>query len=78
MDKKTAEKLWREYPNHVPLKVAAPFFGVSPRQLSWLVAEGREPFASVGGNIGARQRYIRIYTEPLISLLCSRDYGEEE
>ena len=59
----------REYPNHVPLKVAAAFFGVSPRQLSWLIAEGREPFASIGANIGTRQRYIRIYTEPLIRYL---------
>ena len=46
MDKKTTNKLRQEYPNHVPLKVAASFFGVSPRQLSWLIAEGREPFAS--------------------------------
>lgn len=73
MDKKTAERLRREYPNHVPLKVAAPFFGVSPRQLSWLVAEGREPFASVGGNIGTRQRYVRIYTELLIRLLSNEE-----
>ena len=78
MDRKTAERLRREYPNHVPVDVAASFLGVSPRQLSWLVAEGREPFASIGANIGARQRYIRIYTEPLISLLCSRDYDEDE
>lgn len=78
MDKKTAERLRREYPNHVPIDVAASFLGVSSRQLSWLVAEGREPFASIGANIGVRQRYIRIYTEPLISLLCSRDYDEEE
>lgn len=78
MDKKTAERLRREYPNHVPIDVAASFLGVSPRQLSWLVAEGREPFASIGANIGVRQRYIRIYTEPLISLLRSRDYDEEE
>lgn len=73
MDKKTAEKLRQEYPNHVPLKVAAPFFGVSPRQLSWLVAEGREPFASVGANVGTTQRYARIYTEPLIRLLGCED-----
>lgn len=42
MDRKTANKLRQEYPNHVPLKVAAAFFGVSPRQLSWLIAERRE------------------------------------
>lgn len=69
MDKKTVNKLRQEYPNHVLLKVAAAFFGVSPRQLSWLVAEGREPFASIGANIGTRQRYIRIYTEPLLRYL---------
>ena len=66
MDKKTVNKLRQEYPNHVPLKVAAAFFGVSPRQLSWLVAAGREPFASIGAHIGPSQKYIRIYTEPLI------------
>ena len=69
MDRKTANKLRQEYPNHVPLKVAAAFFGVSPRQLSWLIAERREPFASIGANIGTRQKYIRIYTEPLIRYL---------
>lgn len=73
MDRQTAEKLRREHPNHVPLDVVAPFFGVSARQLSWLVAEGREPFASVGANIGTKQRYVRIYTEPLIKLLCNED-----
>ena len=78
MEKKTAERLRRESPNLVPIDVAASFLGVSPRQLSWLVAEGREPDASIGADIGARQRYVRIYTEPLISLLCSRDYDEEE
>ncbi len=75
MDKKTANKLRQEYPNHVPLKVAAQFFGVSPRQLSWLIAEGREPFASVGANIGTTQRYIRIYTEPLLRYLSCEGTG---
>ncbi len=76
MDRKTAEKLRREYPNHVPKEIAAKLLGVSPRQLSRLVAEGREPFASIGADIGTRQRYVRIYTEPLISLLCVRDCGD--
>ena len=76
MDKKTAEKLRREYPNHMPVKIAAPCLGVSARQLSWLVAEGREPFASIGADIGTRQRYVRIYTEPLIKLLCSEEYND--
>lgn len=74
-DKKTAERLRKEYPNHVPLSVAASYLGVSARQLSWLVAEGRQPFASIGGNIGTKQRYVRIYTEPLIALLGSEAYN---
>lgn len=69
MDKKTADQLRRQYPNHLPLSVAGQFLDVSPRQLSRLVAEGREPFASIGANIGTRQRYIRIYTERLITFL---------
>lgn len=69
MDRRTAAKLRQEYPNHVPLRVAAPLLGVSERQLAKLVAEGREPFAGVGANIGSRQRYVRIYTERLIAYL---------
>lgn len=53
----------------IPLKVASELLGVSPRQLSKLVAEGREPFCLLGANIGTRQRYIRIYTERLIAYL---------
>lgn len=69
MDKRSAAKLRQEYPNHMPLKVAAPLLGVSERQLAKLVAEGREPFAGIGANIGSRQRYVRIYTERLIAYL---------
>lgn len=69
MDKRTAAKLRQEYPNHVPVRMAAPLLGVSERQLSRLVAEGREPFGSIGANIGTHQRYIRIYTERLIAYL---------
>lgn len=69
MDKRTAAKLRQEHPNHVPVREAAPLLGVSERQLSRLVAEGREPFGSIGANIGTRQRYIRIYTERLIAYL---------
>lgn len=69
MDKRTAARLRQEYPNHVPVRVAAPLLGVSERQLSLLVAEGREPFGSIGANIGTRQRYVRIYTERLITYL---------
>ena len=52
MDQKTAEKLRQTYPNHIPLQVASELLGVSPRQLSRLVAEGREPYSLIGGNIG--------------------------
>lgn len=67
--KKTAEWRRQEYPNHVPLDVAANLLGVSRRQLSFLVAEGREPFCLLGANIGTNQRYARIYTERLIAYL---------
>lgn len=76
MTKRQANELRQRYPNHVPRQVAADLLGVSPRQLSWLVAEGRKPFASFGANIGARQRYIRIYTEPLLRYLCDGELGE--
>lgn len=69
MDKKLADKLRQEYPNHIPLKVAAPLLDVSPRQLSWLIAEGREPFSLFGANIGTTQRYARVYTERLIAYM---------
>lgn len=69
MDNKTAARLRQEYPNHVPLKIAADLLGVSQRQLSKLVADGRESFRSIGANIGTRQRYVRIYTERLIAYL---------
>lgn len=69
MDRKTADKLRAAYPNHVPLHIASELLGVSSRQLSRLVAEGREPYSLIGGNIGIRQRYVRIYTERLIAYL---------
>lgn len=69
MDQKTADMLRQKYPNHVPLDVASKFLGVSPRQLSRLIAEGREPFATVGANIGTNQNYVRIYTERLIDFV---------
>lgn len=52
MDQKTADMLREKYPNHIPLEVAAEYLDVSPRQLSKLIAEGRQPFASFGANIG--------------------------
>lgn len=69
MDKQTEDRLRRQYPNHVPLDVAAKLLGASRRQLSFLVAEGREPFCLMGANIGTTQRYVRIYTERLIAYL---------
>ncbi len=69
MDQKTAEKLRKEYPHYIPLEEASKYLGVAPRQLSWLIAEGRKPFSSFGANIGRNQRYIRIYTEPFIAYM---------
>ena len=65
MNQSEADMLRENYPNHVPLQLASEYLGVSPRQLSKLIAEGREPFAA----IGASQKYIRIYTERLIAYL---------
>ena len=75
MDKRTADNLRQEFPNYVPLRIASPLLGVSERQLARLVADGREPFAGIGANIGSRQRYVRIYTERLIAYL-SGEAGE--
>ncbi len=69
MSKQAADKLRKEYPYYMPLDVASKLLGVSPRQLSKLVAEGRKPFCLIGANIGIRQRYVRIYTERLIAYL---------
>ena len=57
MNQSEADMLREKYPNHIP------------RQLSKLIAEGREPFAAIGANIGTSQKYIRIYTERLIAYL---------
>ena len=69
LDKRTSDRLLKEYPNFIPLAAASKLLGVSPRQLSKLVAEGREPFRQLGANIWTRQRYIRIYTGRLIAYL---------
>ena len=69
MNQREADKLREEHPNFVPLKVAADYLGMSPRKLSELIAAGRKPYADIGGNIGTKQRYIRIYTERLIAYL---------
>ena len=76
MEKIMRNRLRMEHPVYVPLKIAAPLLGTSQRQLSKLVAEGREPFASIGANIGLKQKYIRIYTERLIAYLeCNDENG---
>ena len=69
MDQKTADMLREKYPNHIPLEEASKYLGVSPRQLSRLIAEGREPYSLLGGNIGTRQKYVRVYAERLIAYL---------
>lgn len=69
LDKRTAANLRQIYSNYIPLKAASKLLGVSSRQLSRLIAEGREPYCLLGGNIGTRQRYVRIYTERLIAYL---------
>ena len=69
MNQREADKLREEHPNFVPLNVAADYLGMSPRQLSKLIAVGRKPYADLGGNIGTKQKYIRVYTARLIAYL---------
>ena len=69
MNQREADKLREEYPNFVPLNVAADYLGMSPRKLSELIAAGRKPYADIGGNIGTKQKYIRVYTARLIAYL---------
>ena len=76
MTNKQAESLLEQYPVYLPKRIAAELLGVSPRQLSWLVSEGRQPFASFGADIGTRQRYVLIYTRPLIHYLFSGELDD--
>ena len=69
MNQREADKLREEHPNFVPLNVAADYLGMSPRKLSELIAAGRKPYADLGGNIGTKQKYIRVYTATLIAYL---------
>ena len=69
IDEITARELRAKYPNHMPLAVAAQYLGLSPRRLSKLIAEGRNPFSGFGANIGIGQTYARVYTERLIAYL---------
>ena len=63
MNLETANRLREIYPNYIPLDVAAQFLAVSPRRLSKLIAEGRQPYASIGANIG---------TDLLLTILQSK------
>ena len=69
MNQREADKLREEHPNFVPLNVAADYLGMSPRKLSELIAAGRKPYEDIGGNIGTKQKYIRVYTARLIAYL---------
>ena len=69
MNQETANRLRELYPIHIPLDVAAQYLAVSPRQLSQLIADKRQPFDSIGANIGMTQKYVRVYTERLIAYL---------
>jgi len=73
MDKLTANTLITQYPNWMPLKEASKILGVSPRQLTALIAAGREPYCRLGANIGIRQNYTRIYTDRLLKYVCGED-----
>ncbi len=72
----TLRDLCAQYPVHMPLRFAAPLLGLSPRQLSRLIAEGREPFRALGANIGLRQNYVRVYTGRLVRYLSGADLDE--
>ncbi len=76
MTTQTLRQLREDYPTFVPNGVAAKLLGLSQRQLSHLVAQGREPFASIGVNIGLEQKYVRVYTERLIRYLSGGDMDQ--
>lgn len=69
IDKRTANELLKKYPSFLPLPIAAKLLGVSPRQLSKLIAQGRTPFNLFGADIGTSQHYVRVYTGRLIAYL---------
>ena len=59
MRTQSLQTLTERYPHWMPLKEAAPLLGVSSRQLARLIADGREPFCSIGADIGVGQHWIR-------------------
>lgn len=74
MNMQILQQLQAAYPIYMPVGVAAELLGVSQRQLSHLIAEGREPFCSFGVNIGLNgQRYAKIYTMRLLRYLTGDD-----
>ena len=73
MAPKSLQTLLEQYPNWLPIAKAAPLLGVSPRQLSRLITDGREPFCSLGADIGVGQHYCRVYTRRLVRYLSGED-----
>jgi len=73
MQTQSLQALTERYPYWMPLKAAAPLLGVSPRQLARLIADGREPFCSIGADVGVGQRYCRVYTQRLVRYLSGED-----
>jgi len=65
------------YPIHMPLTEASALLGMSRRLLSQLIAGGREPYASLGANIGLRQNYVRVYTGRLMRYLDGSDADKQ-
>lgn len=78
MELKTLQQLEEQYPIHIPVGVAAELLGLSQRQLSHLVASGREPFANFGVNIGLEQKYVKIYTQRLLRYLNGDDMNTKQ
>lgn len=73
MTKQDYQQINEQYPTTIPIKVAAKLLDVSSRQLSQLIAQGREPFARIGVNIGIKQNYVKIYTDRLLKYLSGND-----
>ena len=73
MQTQSLQALTERYPYWMPLKAAAPLLGVSPRQLARLIADGREPFSSIGADVGVGQHYCRVYTQRLVRYLSGED-----
>jgi len=77
MQTQSPQSLQARYPYWMPIKEAAPLLGVSPRQLSRLIVDGREPFCSIGADVGVGQHYCRVYTNRLMRYLSGEDVPVE-